>query len=982
MTCWLEVALKPSFADPAGNSLQNRIVSELGIVGVRSVRVVDIYAIDTSLGEAELRKIGLELLSDQITQNFSVNKPSSAKFDWCIRVSFRAGVKDDVGEAARGAIEEMLGKKLAGGVYSSKLYHISGAISQPDAERIACDLLANPLIQEFRVFSKISNSAIEPAIPRMRLAAGIRVGEVSLEEEGALLDISKQRLLALTQTEMEAVRAHFLKPEVASKRKKIGLPKWPTDAELEAIAQTWSEHCKHKIFNARIKYSEGGKAKVIDSLFKTYIVAATEKASKGKNWIVSVFSDNAGIVKFDSNWNFAFKVETHNSPSALDPYGGALTGILGVNRDVLGAGLGAKPIFNTDVFCFAPPDYPGEIPPKLFHPKRVFEGVRSGVERGGNASGIPTVNGSIVCDKRYLGKPLVYCGTGGLMPAKIKGRETHRKAARIGDRIFMVGGRVGADGIHGATFSSESLNEDSPTSAVQLGDPYTQKKVTDFLLEARDRLLYNAVTDDGAGGLSSSVGEMARESGGCDMDLALAPLKYPGLQPWEILVSESQERMTFAVPKENAKEFCDLAKIHSVEATDLGEFTNSGHFIVKYKGKPVTYLEMEFFHSGVPKMELEAEWKEPALSEPAVKPKSGLGEILLQILSRWNVCSKEYVVRQYDHEVQGASVVKPLTGAKNDGPSDAAVIAPVFGSNEGLVISNGICPKYSDIDAYWMAANALDEAVRNIVATGGDVGELSALDNFCWTDPIYSKENPRGKHKLAQLVRANQALYDGCVAYGVPLISGKDSMKNDYRHGGVGISVPPTLLVSAVAKIKDIGKAVTMDFKRAGESVYALGITTDECGGSEYYAQAGEIGANVPKVDFERNRKLYSALNRAMERGIVSSCHDCSDGGLGVALAESAFAGEVGCRVDLEKVLCDGRLADEKLLFSESAGRFVASVKKGSEAEFEKIFSGCACAKIGETDAGGELVIVRNGQELVRRKLSELKEAWQKSMRW
>ncbi|MFA6214629.1 MAG: AIR synthase-related protein [Candidatus Micrarchaeia archaeon] len=519
----IETGYLPDFVDPAGDSLLFKLKSDLKLAA-SSVRVLDVYTIDAELSEAELARAGAELLCDPINQCFSVDRPlfSPPKFSLAIAVSFRPGVKDNVGGTAREAIEELLGKKLAGSVYSSRHYLVSGKLARQDGEKAARGLLANELIQRFEVKTaqEFGAEGFAASVPRAGTLGGGNVATVDLDvPDKRLLEISRERLLALSLEEMKKIKAYYADPAVSEGRRKAGLERMPTDVELEVLGQTWSEHCKHKIFNAKITVTEGRKKKVVDSIFKTYIKGATNRLARKKKWLLSVFSDNAGIFEFVPGWNVAMKVETHNSPSALDPYGGALTGILGVNRDVLGCGMGARPIFNTDVFCFADPCFAGEIPPRLFHPRRVLEGVRAGVAMGGNASGIPTVNGALYFDERYLGKPLVYCGTGGIMPAVVAGRKSHEKRAMPGDRIFMVGGRIGKDGIHGATFSSEGLSESSPVSAVQLGDPYTQKKMLDFLLEARDLGLYNAITDDGAGGLSSSVGEMAEMSGGCCVHL-------------------------------------------------------------------------------------------------------------------------------------------------------------------------------------------------------------------------------------------------------------------------------------------------------------------------------------------------------------------------------------------------------------------------------------------------------------------------------
>ncbi|MCX8174755.1 MAG: phosphoribosylformylglycinamidine synthase subunit PurS [Candidatus Micrarchaeota archaeon] len=986
MAVRIEVGLKPELEDPAGKALEARILGWLSIQSVKSVRVIDVYSFEDELSEETLVRLAEGLFADPITQIYSINLPlaKQGSFDFAIIISLRPGVKDNTGDAAKEACEDFLGKKLAGRVCSSKQYLIRGKIGAGEAERIARELLANELIHHLEVKSakEFASAGFGSHIPKVDVAGGGMVCEIELPpNDRALAEISRKRLLALSVAEMRAIRAYYQDPDTAFQRKRLGLPACPTDAELECIAQTWSEHCKHKIFNAKIKLREGGKAKLINSLFKSFIRAATEKLRRKKKWLVSVFADNAGVFELVEGWNVAMKVETHNTPSALDPFGGALTGILGVNRDILGCGLGAKPIFNTDVFCFAEPSYTGEIPPRLFHPRRVLEGVRAGVAHGGNASGIPTINGAIVFDNRYLGKPIVYCGTGGLMPAVLPdGRKSHEKRAQPGDRIFMAGGKIGKDGIHGATFSSEELHEGSPVSAVQLGDPYTQKKLSDFLLEARDRGLFNAVTDNGAGGLSSSVGEMAQGSGGAVLHLDRAPLKYPGLDPWEILLSESQERMTFAVPPSKAGDFVQLARLRGVEVCDLGHFDSSGFFHVLYGAKTVCYLDMEFLHSGVPQLELEAELRQKKLSEPASALSQDLGAELLSLLSRPNICSKEYVIRQYDHEVQGGSVGKPLCGKSNDGPSDGGVVAPFFDRKEGIVVSNGICPRYSDIDAYQMAANALDEAVRNYVACGGSLERLAALDNFCWADPVYSSENPEGRHRLAQLVLTCKGLYDGCIAYGIPLISGKDSMKNDYRHGRWKISIPPTLLVSAVGRIDDVSLSVSSDFKQAGDCIYLLGETRNELGGSEYYAMKGILGANVPKVNFKKNLALYRRLERAIKKRLVASCHDCSEGGLAVALAESCIGGRLGAKIDLSS--CAGGLTCEQALFSESAGRFVVSIPRRNERRFKSAMRGSKAQKIGEVSKDGRLSVSMGGRQLFSLPISALVQSWKKTMDW
>jgi phosphoribosylformylglycinamidine synthase subunit PurSL len=983
----IEVAFSPRFRDAAGESTLSKIKNHIGI-GLDSVRVVEVYTLDGDLSSEEADLLREKLYTDPVVQYSTVDKPLADDFDYMVEVGFRPGVTDNVARTSAEGIHDVLHRKLDGSVkvYTCRQYLLKGAITHDQADHIASGILANDLIQRWKVVTADewkSGSSSPLSIPEVHSEHKPEVRYYDLDvSDNELIRISREGVLALELDEMQVIKNYYADPKVKAERKQIGLKPMPSDVELEVLAQTWSEHCKHKIFSGIIEYTENGKTEIIDSLFKTYIKDGTERIGRDIDWLVSVFHDNAGIIKFDDEWNLVFKVETHNSPSALDPYGGALTGIVGVNRDPAGTGIGAKLIFNTDIFCFAEPDYNKPIPKRLMHPKRIFDGVRLGVEHGGNKSGIPTVNGTIVFDERYLGKPLVFCGTGGILPASINGVDTAEKVVLPGDLIVMSGGRIGKDGIHGATFSSTELDENSPVSAVQIGDPITQKKMLDFLQEARDQGLFRCITDNGAGGLSSSVGETARLSGGCEIELGDAPLKYAGLDPWEIFISEAQERMTMAVQPENIDEFMALSKLRGVESTVLGKYTDSGRLHVKYNGKTAAYIDMDFLHEGLPKLQMKARWEPPQFEEPDFAVPGDLAGELMALLASYNICSKEAVVRQYDHEVQGKTIVKPLTGAKNDGPSDAAVMMPVLGTKSGIVISNGINPFYSDIDTYHMAACVIDEAVRNIVAVGGDPRTIAGLDNFCWPDPIASEKTPDGEYKLAQLVRAARGLYDYTVAYGVPCISGKDSMKNDYKIGDVQISVPPTLLFSAIGKIPDVTKAITMDAKKAGDLVYVIGATSDELGGSQYFKLKGLVGNNVPKVDAATAKKLYIAMHSAIMEGNVASCHDCSDGGLAVALAETAFAGELGMKIDLAKVPAEKIDRDDHLLFSESQGRFVVTVAPDKKDQFEKMLDGNTLARVGEVVTGPQFTITGlDGKTVVDTTISILKEHWQKTLR-
>jgi len=985
----IEVATKAGIRDPDSEATKQEIQDALGL-SVESVRIIDVYTIDAKLTSEEEERIRTELFTDPIIQRSSCGGSLARDFTYLIEVGYWPGVTDSVGKTAAEAVADTIGRPLASGesVYTSRQYAIQGDLTREQVETICRKLLANELIQRWKIVSREELAATEATallgLPVVSLGEPQTAREYDLNvDDATLMQISANGVLALDLHEMRTIACYYKQDGVRDEREAFGLPSNPTDAELESLAQTWSEHCKHKIFNARIRYTDGnGVAHIIDSLFDTYIRRSTEEISERVDWLLSVFHDNAGVIKFDDNWSLVMKVETHNTPSALDPYGGAITGIVGVNRDPLGTGMGSKLIFNTDTFCFAPPDYSKPLPAPLLHPRRIMKGVHRGVRDGANQSGVPDVNGAIVFDDRYAGKPLVFCGTGGLMPARVCDRPSHEKKANPGDLIVMVGGRIGKDGIHGATFSSEELHESSPAAAVQIGDPITQKKMVDFLLEARDAGLYTCITDNGAGGLSCSVGEMGRYSGGCELHLDRAPLKYPGLAPWEILLSEAQERMTLAVAPGKIDQFMKLAKRRSVEATVLGTFTDSGRFHVLYAGRTIAYLSMDFLHEGVPKMELEAEWTPPRREEPNFPEPCNLTADLKSVLGRLNVCSKERFVRQYDHEVQGGSVLKPFIGVTNDGPGDASIVKPVLGSERGVVVACGICPKYSDIDTYHMMACAIDEAVRNAVCVGAKIGYIAGLDNFCWPDPVQSERTPDGKYKLAQLVRACQALYDYCTAYDVPCISGKDSMKNDFRVGDTKISVPPTVLFSVIGVVEDVKKAVSMDAKRPDDIVYVVGETRDELGGSEYLASKGYIGNTVPKVDSAVARATYEALSHAIEQATVSSCHDISDGGLGVALAETAFAGGFGMKIDLREV--PGSLErSDRVLFSETQSRFVVTVSPPKKQQFEATMGNCVFAPVGTvTEQGGFNVRGLDGRCVVQTSIGELKEAWQAPLRW
>ena len=914
----------------------------------------------THLDRDATRMLADRLLVDAIAEEGSVRELGGTLDAHVYTVLLKPGVMDPAAESVMQAATD-LGVPLAA-VRTFRRYHGNKGASASDLATLFRRVLANDAIEQV-VVGPLHADHLTLGKPREFHLASVPLAE--LDDDG-LLHVSKSGTLALTLAEMQTIRDHFRDAGRA-----------PTDIELETIAQTWSEHCSHKTLKGEVRYSEavGGATteRHYKNLLKETIFAATQtiRARLGADdWCVSVFADNAGIVRFDERFHLCFKVETHNRPSAIEPYGGANTGLGGVVRDVLGTGMGGKPVCNTDVFCFARPDYPVErLPAGVLHPRRTMNGVVAGVRDYGNRMGIPTVNGAIVFEDRYLANPLVFCGTVGLVPVGMEFKEV-----LAGDLIVAVGGRTGRDGIHGATFSSEGLHDESEKvsgGAVQIGNAITEKKVLDVILQARDRGLFTAITDCGAGGFSSAVGEMAAELG-ATVTLDAAPLKYEGLSYTEIWISESQERMVLSVPPENWPALRDLCAAEDVEAACLGSFEATGRLVLNYRGETVGDLDMRFLHDGRPNIVREAHWQRPVVG-PVSRPKFDPREMLLKILAMPSVASKESVIRQYDHEVQGGSVVKPLTGVRNDGPGDAAVVMPVLGSWKGFAVGNGINPRYADLDPYAGAAAAIDEALRNVVAVGGDPARTAILDNFCWgnvTDPAM----------LGALVRTAEACRDVALVFGTPFVSGKDSLNNSFvAKDGMRISIPHTLLVSSLAIVPDVRKCVTMDFKNAGNDVYVLGHTRDELGGSHLHEALGIAGGVPPAVDLELAPKIFAALHAAIRDGLVRACHDCSEGGLSVTLAEMAFAGEVGADVTRLSALPDADgLPDEVRLYSESTTRFVIEAEPGRSAALASHFAGLPFTKVGVTVKEPRLRVAgTDGEWLLWAMLGELKEAWQ-----
>ncbi len=927
-------------SDPrSGGYLKDALA--LGFNDLRRIECQDLYFIEGQLSQDDLQQLALELLTNPVTQTaeYSIfeTRPAAIENSNIVEVALRPGVTDPVAhEIVRAARE--LGfegvHRAATGLRFLLEFDPPAADTRLSAspsalaEKLARQLLANNVIQHWAI------GEITPSFPEEAASVGsVEILPVRQITDNQLLDLSTDRRAALDLAEMQAIQAYFR----AEGRD-------PTDIEFETLAQTWSEHCTHKTFKARVAISNSAIGNYqsqttnyppeVNSIIKTYLKSATDTIAVP--WVRSAFVDNAGIIDFDDEFEISFKVETHNHPSAIEPFGGANTGVGGVIRDVLG--VSAKPIAATDVLCFGPQDLdPNSLPEGVLHPRRIQSGVVAGIQDYGNKIGVPTVNGAILYDEGFTANPLVFCGCVGIAP---KGK--HHKNPQPGDRVIVLGGRTGRDGLRGATFSSMMMDAQTGEvsgASVQIGDPITEKGLIDVITRARDLGLYHDITDCGAGGLSSAAGEMASKIG-ADIELQRVRLKYPGLAPWEIWLSEAQERMVLAVPPGNIPALQELCDTFDTELTDIGRFTGFGRLVVRYGGEVVLDLQNEFLHEGIPQRQLKAiiaNSRNDTRNSNIESSNIAVRNTLITILSSPNTASKAATIRLYDHEVQGGTAVKPLVGIAADAPSDAAALKPVGTKGvRGIVLSNGINPGYGKRDAYKMAWAVVDEAIRNAVAVGADPERIALLDNFCWGDP-------KRPETMGTLVEAARGCHDAAVHFRTPFISGKDSLNNEYLGAdGQRHAIPPTLLISAIGIIEDVNQAVTMDLKAAGNLVYLVGSQLPLAN----YQSVPDVPPTAPAT--------YRALHNAIRSGLVESCHDLSEGGLAVAAAEMCIGGRLGMEIGLGVVATSvagiaGETAEAATtaLFAETNGCLLAEVAPDAAVEFEKRFTGLPLTKIG-----------------------------------
>ncbi|MCB9851377.1 MAG: phosphoribosylformylglycinamidine synthase [Phycisphaerales bacterium] len=955
-TTWrIEVTATRAEDDARGRAMSHA-ARQAGFTSITAIRATRIYKLRGHLSAAAADVLAAQLFTDPVIETYVCTQHANWPDDdtVCIEVHLQPGVMDPVAQSALGAAAELLASRAASEadhiaeIRTGWRYHVAGIAKRHLAKELAQQVLANTCMESIYLRTGDHRDDLPQRFPEPPVFPFEKrtIAILGLDDD-ALAEVSRAGRLFLNVTEMRAIRDHF-----------AALGRDPSDVELETIAQTWSEHCVHKTLKSAVTYRGKGFGAKRDrdvevqyaNLLKDTVMRATRELNKP--WCLSVFADNAGIIDAGNDYGVAFKVETHNHPSAIEPYGGSATGVGGCIRDILGCGLGARPVANTDVFCVANPEMANDrVPVGVLHPQRILRGVVAGVRDYGNRMGIPTVAGGLFFDDRYLGNPLVFCGCVGVIP-----KERIAKAPCKGDRIVVAGGRTGRDGIGGATFSSGELTDahaDEFAHAVQIGNAIEEKKVLDAQLRARDHeggCLYSCVTDCGAGGLSSAVGEMAEELGAV-VDLDRVPLKYSGLRYNEIWLSEAQERMVFAVSPEKLDTLLVVFAEEEVEATDIGVFTGDGRIQLHYAGNEVALLDCDFLHNGVPMPTRAATWTTPRnddLESESIPVYPNAEFELPHLLADLNICARDAITRQYDQEVQGGSVIKPAVG-RGEGPSDAAVVAPHEIAPAVVALGKGMCPRVSDRDPYEMAIRAIDEALRNVICVGAHPERIALLDNFCWG-------GVGGENEMGSLVRACQGCYDAAIAYGTPFISGKDSLNNqfslspdDAERLGLPrrIAIPHTLLISALGMIDDATRCVTSDLKRSGNTLAVV---------------LGDKGSSFD--DLASRAVLHNVVANLVGSGAVAACHDISDGGLAVTLAEMCIGGKLGANVR-----CDVPLFDDML---------AGYVLELHDADALSSLTGVDVRTMGTVTDDARFVIHGEGRNSLDVPVAELERAWRR----
>lgn len=935
------VEVKKKIFDYEGEILKKELTENFNIK-IDDLMIVKVFLFKTSLKKKEIEEIVKNLFLDSVVEEFKIGRFNFPNYK-TIEIGYNLGVTDPEEEQVIKILQEFGYLSLE--VKILKKYLFKTREKKEKLIEVAREHFYNPLIQHI-----IKGNPTYLFLKSKEYKFKLKRIKILNKKKNELVKIAKKFSLSLE--ELLAIQEYYKK-----------LKREPTDIEIETFAQSWSEHCKHKTMKGDVYY----KKKWIRNLLKETIFKVTEELNKP--YVLLAFKDNSGVIEFDENYGISFKVETHNHPSAIEPYGGAATGIGGVIRDCLGTGVGSKPILNIDVFCFGKLDTDKkDIPKGVLPPKRILKGVVSGVRDYSNRMGIPTACGAVYFHKNFLYNPLVFCGTLGIIP-----KNKIEKKIIPNDIIVLVGGDTGRDGIHGVTFASGELRKESRKvayAAVQIGNPIEEKKIVDAILQATDENLFNAITDCGGGGLSSAIGELA-ESTGAEVYLDKVPLKYAGLSYTEIWISESQERMILFMPEKNFERFKEICDLHNVKATVIGRLKNNRKLILKYEDKVVGEIDLDFLHNGMPKIKRKAIYRRKEKRKKIDWKIKDYNELLIDIIKHENVASKEWIIRQYDWEVQGRTVLKPLLEGS---PSDGVILKPLKEKNKGIAVACGINPSYGEISPYWMAASVVDEALRNVVSCGGDINQTGILDNFCFG-------NPEGEEIMGDIVETCLGAYFAAKGYGVPFISGKDSLYNEFKNGKKTISIPPTLLISAVSIIPDINKTITPYFKKPKSKIVLIGKTYEELGGSVYFSLFDKNFGKVPRVNPEEGRKIMGKIFEAINHNLILSIHDLSEGGLGVALSEMTFTKNLGAKIDLEKVLLGEEIdRPDIILFSESNTRFLCEIEEEKIEQFLNFMGDIKLAIIGEVLEKDRLIINYNNKNLIDLEIKFLKESWEKGL--
>ena len=935
--------------DPKGQDLLAEIKRTLQINSLKNIRSAKVYRLE-GISQKDALAFAKTSLFEPIDQTYTIGKPIFKNANHVVEISYKPGVMNPESASIMKASSDLnINLKAAD---SSTLYAFFGKISKNQLQNITKRLLVNDTI-EYVITKSPKTLLIWGKSGKVKL---IPIRRLSDEQ---LLDLSKNRLF-LNLDEMKVIQNYF---------KIIGRD--PTDCEIEVLAQTWSEHCVHKTFNAKL---------IIDGKKKNPLIARIKSTAKNnKKIIVSAFEDNSGVIDFYDGWAMSGKVETHNSPSAIEPYGGAMTGSGGVFRDILGTGQGAKPIASTDIFCFAPVHLSKEdLPPGCLPPDYLLRRVVSGVRDYGNRVGIPTNNGSIHFHKDFRAKPTVAVGSFGILPKKY----AHKCKPKTGDLILTIGGATGRDGIHGATFSSGEMTDrtiEVSGSAVQIGNAIEEKRIIDAVLALRDQNLINAITDCGAGGYSSAIGEMG-ENIGAHVHLEKVPLKYSGLAPWEIFLSESQERMVLAINPRNRSKVLKVCKLYNVSAHIIGKFEASKRLKVTHLNLKVCDLPMKFLHEGLPQRTMVGKSNKTKVKVKLPQVPQNLDGLWQKIMAHPNVASKEPIIRMYDHNVQGSTALHPLGGKNLDAPNDAVILRPILNKKYGFITAHGLNPVLNKIDPYWGSIWAITEAVSNYVAVGGDIKNAALVDNFIWPFP--------DEESLGDLDKSTDACVDMSNLLGMPFVSGKDSLSSTYRYpNGKILKIPPVLLISVFGRIPDVKKTASADFKRIGSTIVLVGrLDTQNLGGSAYFDVMRSFG-DVPKIDLKNLNKVLSSISAGIKSGQILASHDISEGGLATTLAEMCFGADFGAEIDLNVInhehsshpeRSEGSHRPDFILFNETAGTFLMEVE--NEKVAKKLFASVPYAIIGKTVSDKSIRIFSGRKNLCNSSLAKLKESWQRPM--